>query len=92
MTGQVQYVAVRDQGSMRIRETVNANSGRRAEQQRLGLKIGTNEGRLLGGFLKLNDAESVNFHRVPNQVLYQAEPLPDCYHLHSTIVYVTRPR
>jgi hypothetical protein len=20
----------------------------------------------------------VNFHRVPNQVLYQAEPLPDC--------------
>ena len=41
------------------------------------LKIGTNQRRLLGGFLKLNDAESVNFHRVPNQVLYQAEPLPD---------------
>jgi len=27
--------------------------------------------------LKLSDAESVNFHCVPNQVLYQAEPLPD---------------
>jgi len=31
----------------------------------------------LRGFLKLSDAESVNFHCVPNQVLYQAEPLPD---------------
>jgi hypothetical protein len=30
-----------------------------------------------GGFFELSDAESVNFHRVPNQVLYQAEPLPD---------------
>jgi hypothetical protein len=58
----------------------------------LGLRIGTNQDRFLGGFLKLSDAESVNFHCVPNQVLYQAEPLPDCYHLHSTIVYVTRPR
>jgi len=27
--------------------------------------------------LNLSAAESVNFHRVPNQVLYQAEPLPD---------------
>ena len=27
--------------------------------------------------MKLSDAESVNFHCVPNQVLYQAEPLPD---------------
>jgi len=27
--------------------------------------------------LKVSDVESVNFHRVPNQVLYQAEPLPD---------------
>ena len=35
----------------------------------MGLKIGTNQRRLLGGVLKLNDAESVNFHRVPNQVL-----------------------
>jgi hypothetical protein len=25
----------------------------------------------------LSDAESMNFHCVPNQVLYQAEPLPD---------------
>jgi hypothetical protein len=43
----------------------------------LGLKIGTNQGRVPGGFLSLSAAESVNFHRVPNQVLYQAEPLPD---------------
>jgi len=43
----------------------------------VGLKIGTNQGRFLGGFLRLSAAESVNFHRAPNQVLYQAEPLPD---------------
>jgi len=39
----------------------------------LGLSFGTNQ----SGFLKLSDAESMNFHFVPNQVLYQAEPLPD---------------
>jgi hypothetical protein len=50
---------------------------RQAEGKRLGLRIGTNQDRSLGGFLKLSDAESVNFHCVPNQVLYQAEPLPD---------------
>ena len=44
---------------------------------RLGLRIGTNQSGFLSGFLKLSAAESVNFHRVPNQVLYQAEPLPD---------------
>ena len=44
---------------------------------RLGLRFGTNHSRLLRGFWKLNDAESVNFHCVPNQVLYQAEPLAD---------------
>jgi hypothetical protein len=27
--------------------------------------------------LQLSYAESMNFHCVPNQVLYQAEPLPD---------------
>jgi hypothetical protein len=43
----------------------------------LGLKIGTNGRGFLGGFLQLSDAESMNFHCVPNQVLYQAEPLPD---------------
>src|SRR5437899_1948311 len=45
----------------------------------LGLSFGTNQAGFLSGFLKLSDAESVNFHCVPNQVLYQAEPLPDCY-------------
>ena len=45
--------------------------------KRLGLRIGTNQGRFSGGSLKLSDTESVNFHRVPNQVLYQAEPFPD---------------
>lgn len=34
----------------------------------LGPRIGTNQSGLLRGFLKLSDAESVNFHRVPNQV------------------------
>ena len=43
----------------------------------LGLSFGTNQRGFLGGFLNLNDAESINFHCVPNQVLYQAEPLPD---------------
>jgi hypothetical protein len=31
----------------------------------------------LRGNLRLTDAESEGFHGVPNQVLYQAEPLPD---------------
>ena len=44
---------------------------------RLGLRIGTNQSGFLGGFLYLSDAESMNFHCVPNQVLYQAEPRPD---------------
>ena len=43
----------------------------------LGLKIGTKQSGFLGGFLELNDAESISFHCVPNQVLYQAELLPD---------------
>ena len=50
---------------------------RQAEGPGLGPGIGTNQDRFLGGFLKLSDAESVNFHRVGNQVLDQAEPLPD---------------
>jgi hypothetical protein len=37
--------------------------------EKLGLKIGTNQGPVLGGFLNRSAAESVNFHRVPNQVL-----------------------
>jgi hypothetical protein len=45
--------------------------------QEIGTKVGTNRGRFLGGFLRLSAAESMSFHRVPNQVLYQAEPLPD---------------
>jgi hypothetical protein len=36
-----------------------------------GLRIGTNQSGFLGGFLYLSDAESVNFHCVPNQVLCQ---------------------
>ena len=71
-------------GSSRFQEIPGGYTGegacqflRQAEEPRLGLKIGTNQSRFLGGFLKLSDAESVNFHRVPNQVLYQAEPLPD---------------
>jgi hypothetical protein len=43
----------------------------------LGLRIGTNQRGFLCGFSVLSDAESMNFHCVPNQVLYQAEPLPD---------------
>jgi hypothetical protein len=81
-------------------ETVNANSGRRAEQQRLGLKIGTNEGRFLGGFLKVNDAESVNFHRVPNQILNLIEicrilwlPSDCCWTCcHQQLIRSSRPR
>jgi hypothetical protein len=44
---------------------------------KLGLDIGTNQPVFLGGFSRINDTESVRFRRVPNQVLYQAEPLPD---------------
>jgi len=43
----------------------------------LGLSFGTNQSRFWGGFPTLSDAESMYFHCVPNQVLYQAEPLPD---------------
>ena len=45
---------------------------------RLGLRIGTNHLGFLSGFWKLNDAESVNFHCVPNQVLYPAEKSLHC--------------
>src|SRR6266576_1277010 len=43
----------------------------------LGLSFGTNQSGVWSGFLELNDAEAVNFHCVPNQVLSQAEPFPD---------------
>ena len=39
-------------------------------QEDLGLKIGTNRRGFWGGVLQLSDAESMDFHRVPNQVLY----------------------
>ena len=58
-------------------QIVSDSSTGRACSDCLGLSFGTNQAGFLGGFLKLNDAESMNFHCVPNQVLYQAEPLPD---------------
>ena len=45
--------------------------------EKLGLSIGTNQQGFSGGFLKLSDTESMRFRCVPNQVLYQAEPLPE---------------
>ena len=60
-------------GPIRRRERTPRQPG----QENLGLKIGTSRGGLLSGFLLLSDAESMNFHCAPNQVLYQAEPLPD---------------
>jgi hypothetical protein len=54
-----------------------------------GSKFGSNQPPFLGGFLKLTDAESMNFHCVPNQVLYQAEPLPEklikLWHVRRTV-------
>jgi hypothetical protein len=64
-------------GFPRNLEPFSTSSRRGREAEGLGLRIGTNQSRFYCGFLQLSYAESVNFHCVPNQVLYQAEPLPD---------------
>ena len=56
-------------------------SGKVEMWQEMSLEIGSKNWDqptgILSGFLKLSDTESVNFRCVPNQVLYQAEPLPE---------------
>src|SRR6516162_11503 len=47
---------------------VKREKGRKRLTFSVGLRFGTNHSGVLGGFWKLNDAESANFHCVPNQV------------------------
>ena len=72
-------LAVIDISERRVIQTMDFGHGVRPHGAVFGPKerIGTNQPRFFSGFFELNDAESMNFHCVPNQVLYQAEPLPD---------------